>query len=193
MVVVATVYGYLNGVFAEIYAKDFTRLSLVLFALFTYMSIWCGNKTWQLSKFLETYDPEKENNSLVVERIEHLTEVGWFVSDLCLTIGMVGTVVGFITMLGGFFTVDFGDPATLQALIKDLGSGMSVSLYTTLVGLVCSALLKIQYFNLNQGISRILANAGILNSCRNRFSCISAYRKIKFSTIIKMNPTTSYM
>ena len=70
---------------------------------------------------------------------------------------MIGTVVGFIMMLGGFFTVDFSDTATLQNLIKDLGSGMSGALYTTLTGLICSALLKVQYFNLNQGISRILA------------------------------------
>ena len=156
-VLIAALFGYTEGVFTKVYEADFTKLSIVLVSLFTYMSIWCGVKTWQLSAFLDTYDPNKENNSVVVERIEHLTEVGWFVSDLCLTIGMIGTVVGFITMLGGFFTVDFSDTATLQNLIKDLGSGMSVSLYTTLVGLICSALLKIQYFNLNQGISRILA------------------------------------
>lgn len=157
IVFIATMFGYAEGVFRQVYEADFTKLSVVLVALFAYMSVWCGVKTWQLSQFLDTYDPDKENNPVIVERIEHLTEVGWFVSDLCLSIGMIGTVVGFIMMLGGFFTVDFSDTATLQNLIKDLGSGMSVALYTTLVGLVCSALLKIQYFNLNQGISRILA------------------------------------
>jgi len=157
VVVVAFIYAYRYGLLAEIYNNDATKLSVGLVAIFTYMSLWCGNKTWQLSKFLETYDTEKENNQVVVERIEHLTEVGWFVSDLCLTIGMIGTVIGFIMMLSGFFTVDFSEPATIQGLIKQLGSGMSTSLYTTLTGLICSALLKIQYFNLNQGIDRILA------------------------------------
>ena len=157
IVLIASIFGYREGIFLEVYEADFTKLSVVLAALFTYMSIWCGCKTWQLSKFLDTYDAEKENNSVIVERIEHLTEVGWFVSDLCLSVGMIGTVVGFITMLGGFFSIDFADTSTLQNLIKELGSGMSVALYTTLTGLVCSALLKIQYFNLNQGISRILA------------------------------------
>tara|TARA_R100000808_G_scaffold6532_1_gene19393 strand:- start:6463 stop:6990 length:528 start_codon:yes stop_codon:yes gene_type:complete len=157
IVLIASIFGYREGIFLEVYKADFTKLSVVLVALFTYMSVWCGVKTWQLSQFLDTYDPEKENNSVVVERIEHLTEVGWFVSDLCLSIGMIGTVVGFITMLGGFFSIDFSDTSTLQNLIKELGSGMSVALYTTLTGLTCSALLKIQYFNLNQAISRILA------------------------------------
>ena len=39
-------------------------------------------------------------------------------------------------------------------MIKGLGSGMSTALYTTLVGLICSSLLKIQYFNLSQAIDK---------------------------------------
>ncbi len=91
----------------------------------------------------------------LVEKIDHLIEVGWFASDLCLTIGMIGTVSGFIMMLSGFYTVDVSKVQTIQELIKQLGAGMSTALYTTLVGLICSALLKIQYFNLNQAIDRI--------------------------------------
>ena len=85
-------------------------------------------------------------------------EVGWFTSDLCLTVGMMGTVIGFIMMLSGFATVDVAEIKTIQALIKQLGIGMSTSLYTTLAGLVCGALLKIQYFNLNQAIDRVQKN-----------------------------------
>jgi biopolymer transport protein ExbB/TolQ len=85
-------------------------------------------------------------------------EVGWFTSDLCLTIGMVGTVVGFIMMLSGFATVNIADVKTVQSLIRELGVGMSTALYTTLTGLICGALLKIQYFNLNQAIDRIQKN-----------------------------------
>lgn len=82
-------------------------------------------------------------------------EVGWFASDLCLSIGMMGTVIGFIMMLSGFATVDVADMTTVQDMIKGLGGGMSTALYTTLVGLVSSALLKIQYFNLSQAIDRV--------------------------------------
>ena len=82
-------------------------------------------------------------------------EVGWYTSDLCLSIGMMGTVIGFIMMLGGFANIDINDMATVQGLIKGLGVGMSTALYTTLTGLICSALLKIQYFNLSQAIDKV--------------------------------------
>ena len=68
---------------------------------------------------------------------------------------MIGTVSGFIMMLSGFYTVDVSQLHTIQELMKQLGAGMSTALYSTLVGLVCSALLKIQYFNLNQAVDRI--------------------------------------
>jgi biopolymer transport protein ExbB/TolQ len=67
---------------------------------------------------------------------------------------MVGTVVGFISMMSGFSTLDVGDMTTVQDMIKSLGAGMSTALYTTLVGLICSSLLKIQYFNLSQAIDK---------------------------------------
>jgi biopolymer transport protein ExbB/TolQ len=76
-------------------------------------------------------------------------------SDLFLSIGMVGTVIGFISMLGGFAELDVNNTQTVQDLIKELGLGMSTALYTTLVGLVCSILLKVQYFNISQGIENI--------------------------------------
>ena len=136
--------GYLH----LLWEGDTTKLSFVLLSIFTVMSGWCGYKTWTLSRFLDNGQTE----DYLVEKIEHLMEVGWFTSDLCLSIGMMGTVIGFIMMLSGFTNIDVKYMSTVQGLIKNLGVGMSTALYTTLTGLVCSALLKIQYFNLSQAI-----------------------------------------
>jgi len=138
--------GYLH----LLWEGDTTKLSFVLLSIFTVMSGWCGYKTWTLSRFLDNGQTEE----YLVEKIEHLMEVGWFTSDLCLSIGMMGTVIGFIMMLSGFTNIDVKDMSTVQGLIKSLGVGMSTALYTTLTGLVCSALLKIQYFNLSQAIDK---------------------------------------
>jgi hypothetical protein len=46
-------------------------------------------------------------------------------------------------------------PQTVQSLLSDLGKSMATALYTTLVGLVCGALLKIQYFILSLELQRI--------------------------------------
>ena len=138
--------GYLH----LLWEGDTTKLSFVLLSIFTVMSGWCGYKTWTLSRFLDNGQTE----DYLVEKIEHLMEVGWFTSDVCLSIGMMGTVIGFIMMLSGFTNIDVKDMSTVQGLIKNLGVGMSTALYTTLTGLVCSALLKIQYFNLSQAIDK---------------------------------------
>ncbi len=151
--IISLVLAYLTAkdAWSHLWSEDVTKLSFALIALFIVMSAWCGYKTWTLSKFLD----KGEEDEHIVEKIESLIEVGWFTSDLCLTVGMIGTVIGFIMMLSGFVTVDTSDPATVQDLIKNLGAGMSTSLYTTLAGLVCSILLKMQYFNLNQAIDRV--------------------------------------
>ena len=139
-----------NDGMVALWEKDSTKLSFLLLAIFIHMSCWCGYKTWRLSRFLDREETEK----YLVEKIEELMEAGWFASDLCLSIGMVGTVIGFISMMSGFATIDVSNMTTVQDMIKGLGSGMSTALYTTLVGLVSSALLKIQYFNLSQAIDK---------------------------------------
>ena len=153
-VIAAMIYMVTQGVLLTIWQNDATKLSFLLLGLFIIMSAWCGYKTWTLSKFID----EGQDEPHLIDRIERLMEVGWFTSDLCLTIGMVGTVVGFIMMLSGFATVNIEEVQTVQLLIKELGVGMSTALYTTLTGLICGALLKIQYFNLNQAIDRIQKN-----------------------------------
>ena len=150
-VMAGATYLYFTDMFALLWNKDATKLSYVLLLLFVFMSVWCGYKTWRLSVFLDSNKTEK----YIIEKIEHLMEVGWFTSDLCLSIGMMGTVIGFIMMLSGFSNVNVEDLATVQGMIKGLGAGMSTALYTTLTGLVCSALLKIQYFNLSQAIDKV--------------------------------------
>ena len=150
-VMAGATYLYFTDMFALLWNKDATKLSYVLLLLFVFMSVWCGYKTWRLSVFLDSNKTEK----YIIEKIEHLMEVGWFTSDLCLSIGMMGTVIGFIMMLSGFSNVNVEDLSTVQGMIKGLGVGMSTALFTTLTGLVCSALLKIQYFNLSQAIDKV--------------------------------------
>lgn len=159
LVVVAAIYASYTGLMLTIWENDATKLSFLLFGILAFMSVWCGHKTWQMSKIVDSEEPKRG----LIEHIEHLTEIGWFTSDLCLTVGMVGTVTGFITMLSGFADLDVSKIDTVQTLIKELGIGMSTSLYTTLAGLICSLLLKIQYFNLNQAIDRVQKNEAKLS------------------------------
>jgi hypothetical protein len=142
LMVIGCFFAYSFEMHLKIWENDSTKLSCLILAIFSYMTIWCGSKTFFLGM----------GKKKITANLE---EVGWFVSDLLLTIGMIGTVVGFIMMLGGFATIDIANSKSIQELIGNLGLGMSTALYTTLIGLICSALLKLQYFNLSQAYRKL--------------------------------------
>jgi len=147
-----TVFTFGDG-WNDLWEKDATKLSFVIITMFLGMSQWCGYKTWLMSRFINRGGKIEDEH--MMEKVENTMEAGWFTSELCLTIGMAGTVIGFIMMLSGFAKVDVADASTIQGLIKSLGTGMSTALYSTLAGLICSALLKIQYFNLSQAVEKV--------------------------------------
>ena len=69
----------------------------------------------------------------------------WFVSDSVLSLGMVGTLYGFLIILGqAFVNVDTSSTESMTDVISLLASGMSTALVTSLVGLVASLFLKLQ-------------------------------------------------
>ena len=85
MIIVGFIFAGSQGFLYTLWIEDSTKLSFLLLFIFLQMSIWCGYKTWTLSKFID----DKKEDKHIVEKIEHLMEVGWFTSDLCLTIGMI--------------------------------------------------------------------------------------------------------
>lgn len=137
LISVFSIFCYYLGVLKEIFTKDTSFLSNIIYLLFLSGTFWCGLNTWRFCN-------DKKFN------IKNNLEIGWFVSELCLTVGMIGTVIGFILMFSGdhLLKVNVENSQSMMALIGAVANGMSTALYTTLVGLVCSSLLKIQFFNL---------------------------------------------
>jgi len=117
----------------DLYAADVTRLSYLIISIFLCTSIWIGTKTYKVG---------------ILQDYEQKSDVGWFISESCLALGMVGTVTGFLIMLGtAFANVDVTNAVTLQQALSDMAIGMSTALWTTLVGLVCSLIIKVQLVN----------------------------------------------
>ena len=85
-------------------------------------------------------------------------ETGWFIADLLVRLGLLGTVIGFILMLGSLSTVSSIDLQALQQLLTRMTEGMQIALYTTLSGLTAGILLSFQYQLLDQGANRLLAD-----------------------------------
>ena len=71
--------------------------------------------------------------------------MSWFLSDAVLSLGMVGTLFGFLLVLGSAFTeIDTASTESMTEAIGVLASGMSTALVTSLVGLISSLWLKLQ-------------------------------------------------
>ena len=131
LIVAGSVLAYITGLFTRVNDADFTKISFLIYALFIVFSVRCG------------FNTAKTRGD----------QAGWFVSDILITMGMIGTVVGFIYMLSmSFGSIDTAQPQTMRLALSQMSTGMGTALYTTASGLVCSLLLKLQLFNLGQGI-----------------------------------------
>jgi len=124
---------YYFDFFKHLWDSDQTKLSFVILGIWMITTMWIG--FWQ-AKFVRVH-------------VAYLIKIGWFLSETCMALGMIGTVAGFLLMLGSAFTgINVADTATLQTALSSMAVGMSTALYTTLVGLVCGLYIKSQLVNL---------------------------------------------
>ena len=135
---------YYFNLHSLLYYADVTKLSFLIIIIFMFTSVWIGRKTYDL-----------ETTSVIDDKID----VGWFIAESCLALGMVGTVTGFLYMLGtAFENIDITDATTLQDALASMAKGMSTALYTTLTGLIASLIIKVQLVNYEVGEQRVLVS-----------------------------------
>ncbi len=79
------------------------------------------------------------------------------IANTLVILGLLGTVVGFIMALSGVNPDAAGDIKAVGAMISTLITGMSVALYTTLVGAVLNVWLMINYHLLATGTVNLIA------------------------------------
>ena len=84
--------------------------------------------------------------------------LGSLASDTLMKLGLLGTIIGFILMLGPIAGLDGDDPVAMRAAMSVMGDGMAVAMYTTLAGLVGSILLKAQYFMVERATASLFWN-----------------------------------
>ena len=124
----ASFFIYTFNWFQALYNSDQTKISFLIIIVFVIASITTGYLSYK-----KTINFEKLSNYV------------WFSSETMVTLGLIGTVAGFLLMLSSAFdNLDVKNVENVQEVITDMSLGMSTALCTTLVGLVCSVLTKIQ-------------------------------------------------
>ncbi len=89
-------------------------------------------------------------------RLKGPQEIGWFVSDMMLKLGLLGTIIGFIFMLGSVANIADFDVSNMQKILQHMSNGMGTALYTTLAGLICSILSAMQYHMIDRHVDELI-------------------------------------
>ncbi len=84
-------------------------------------------------------------------------EFGWYLIDTLMKVGFLGTLIGFIMMLGSISGSANLDAGMLQQVLQKMSHGMSTALNTTLVSLVGAILLSIPYYLLDRALDELVA------------------------------------
>lgn len=116
-----------------VWQHDNTKLSFLIFFIWIVSTIFIGYLHALVDKFA----------------IKRFSQIGWYLAETCSALGMLGTVAGFLMMLGtAFLNIDVSNTTKLQAALSFMASGMSTALYTTLVGLMANIFIKSQLVSL---------------------------------------------
>jgi flagellar motor component MotA len=142
-VIVFTAYKF--NFFQELLEKDSTKLSFFLLLILLVVTFWIGSKIF----FYTRNKVESKEDSI------NDLSIFWFIGEACLAIGLVGTVTGFIIMLGTtFIGLDVSNTSSMQDALVKMSIGMSTALYTTLIGLLSSLSIKVQIINFERAIQK---------------------------------------
>ncbi len=98
------------------------------------------------SELMEVYEGKLKNPH----------NIGWFFTDMMIKLGLLGTIIGFVLMLGSVVNVNDFDVSTMQSILQQMSAGMGTALYTTFAGLVCSILTASQCYLLDQAADELL-------------------------------------
>lgn len=88
------------------------------------------------------------------------SRLGIFVADVLYKMGMLGTVIGFIAMLVSMRDLGEFDVETMRLALQQMTGGMAIALLTTITGLVCGVLLRLQ-FNILETLSQKIVHRTI--------------------------------
>ncbi len=124
------------GKLQYIFETDQSGITILIFSIFGTLTSWIGWLTYKSNKGTEATEQQIDD--------------AYFYADAMTALGLIGTIVGLIMILGpAFENIEVADPSTIEAAIKLITQGMGTALITTLVGSCCALISKLQIVNFN--------------------------------------------
>ncbi len=182
---------YLQGWLDAMFVTNIIELVLVIIVVFLYGLAQCGRKVWQTSielndlkseappadsragKYLESvYGSQPHGREMLASvlraKLANRIAVVRNVANSLVLLGLIGTVIGFIIALSSVNPNTAADTDSIAPVIGRLISGMSVALYTTLVGSVLHVWLTVNHRLLASGTINLYAAIIELGERRGR-------------------------
>ena len=171
---------WIKGWVPVVLAGDSTGLVLVIGAVFLFGLVSCGRKIWQTSAEINQLAERRPGRGTRIERYlasvqgrdghtralaasamklklaSRIASIRHLANSLVF-LGLIGTVVGFIIALSGVNAQTAADVDAIGPMVSTLIGGMSVALYTTLVGAVLNIWLMTNYRLLEGGTVNLIA------------------------------------
>jgi MotA/TolQ/ExbB proton channel family len=165
---------WLKGWVGLVLAGDSTHQVLIIGLVFAYGLVSCGHKVLVTSSEInQVREPERYPGSLVGRylqsvrgrdgharaisasslRLKLATRISSIrhIANSLVILGLIGTVIGFIVSLSGVDPETAADVSAIAPMVTRLIAGMSIALYTTLVGAVLNVWLMLNYRLLEGG------------------------------------------
>jgi len=108
------------------------------------------------------FDPDGGRDVLVQSlgaSLRARLRIGILMADVLYKLGLLGTVIGFIVMLGSIGNLGEFEVTSMRSAMQAMSNGMAISLLTTIAGLVCGTLLRMQFMLAEGLVSAILQRA----------------------------------
>ena len=169
-----------QGLVAKVINADVTNMVILICVVFLIGLILAGYRLWKVSKQLNAaynFNPDERSRAAdflkktkgknatsraniaqalrlkLFSRIVHIR----YISNSLTVLGLIGTVLGFIIALSGVDPDVASNPSAISPMVAQLIEGMSVALYTTLVGSILSVWLGLIYQMLATGTSNLVS------------------------------------
>ena len=124
---IGSFYFVYSGWALDVYRNDISRISLLIYAMFIYFTLRNGIDTYCLCK-------EKECS---IKR----SNLAWFISNYFVSLGFLGTLIGFMMML------QIDETISVRTIIRGIRVYGSTAVYTSIIGLICWITVQIQNYN----------------------------------------------
>ena len=169
-----------QGLVAKVINSDVTNMVILISVVFIVGLILSGYRVWKVSKQLNAaydFDPNQRSRAadflrkskwkdagtranlgqaLRLKLFSRIVHIRYIASSLTI-LGLIGTVLGFIIALSGVDPEVASNPSAISPMVTQLIEGMSVALYTTLVGSILSVWLGLIYQMLATGTSNLVS------------------------------------